>query len=193
MGQGLARLPGDERCRELFAPAAAACHRCYRRLWTISRLPFDECGLTECGAGPACLPSAFEMNAGAKIWIWRPQADRLRFRWRRCFLRRSRGQTRSPALREAGLACGRRVAAFSRRVSLLGERNAVAATHIDHSDSFELGSDACTAGTACSTQLASFAPIAAKRAVVEHAHRRETLPQCSRRRAPPPGPYSASP
>ena len=34
----------------------------------------------------------------------------------------------------------RRVAAFSQRVSVLGERNAVAATHIDHSDVSELGS-----------------------------------------------------
>ena len=44
MGQGLARRGGDERGRELPPAAAAACHRCYRRLWTISRLPFDECG-----------------------------------------------------------------------------------------------------------------------------------------------------
>ena len=46
----------------------------------------------------------------------------------------------SPHWERQALACGRRVSAFSQRVSELGERNAVAATHIDHSKLSELGS-----------------------------------------------------
>ena len=94
---------GDERGRELPPAAAAACHRCYRRLWTISRLPFRRMRRSQ-SAAPDLPAQRFRHERGAKIWIWRPQADHSKIPkdfWERVW------QTRSPALREAGFGIGR--------------------------------------------------------------------------------------
>ena len=133
MGQGLA--PAE--------PATSAAASCLlrRRRRAIGAIvvcgpslgcPFDECGAHRVRRR-TCLPSAFDMNAGLKFGFGGHRQIVPRFR------RTSGSGSGKRALRiarEAGLACGRRVAAFSQRVSVLGERNAVAATHIDHSDQF---------------------------------------------------------
>ena len=125
---------GDERCRELLAAAAAACHRCYRRLWTISRLPFRRMRRSQ-SAAPDLPAQRFRHERGAKIWIWRPQADRSKIPkdfWEPIW------QTLSRIAR--GRLGMRRVAAFSRQVSLLGNRNAFAATLLTIRTVPELGS-----------------------------------------------------
>ena len=188
MGQGLARA-------EAATSAAASCLR--RRRRPIRGLSSHVHAALRrmrpvLGAGPPALPACpdHEMNAGLRVWIWRPRQIVPRFR--RTSGSRS-GKRALPALREAGLACGRRVAASSRRVSLLGERNA-AAQHILIIRNF-----LSSAASVCSCKprlqhkgLARRLHQSPRSARSEHAHRRETRPQCSRRRAPPPGPSSAS-
>ena len=100
MGQGLARA-------EAATSAAASCLR-RRRRRAIGAIvvcgpslgcPFDECGAHRVRRRTS---QRFRHERGAKTWIWRPQADRSKIPkdvWEWVW------QTRSPALREAGLAC----------------------------------------------------------------------------------------
>ena len=136
MGQGLARA-------EAATSAATSCFL-RRRRRAIGAIvvcgPFLGCLLDECGqrSAPDLLP-AIEMSreTGAEFWVWTSQASRAKIPKD---VREAICQTRSP-----GIARGRLGMRTSRRsvlpsVSLLGERNAVAATHIDHSKLSELGS-----------------------------------------------------
>ena len=133
MGQGLAPA-------EPATSAAASCLR-RRRRRAIGAIvvcgPFLGCPFDECGAHRvADLPAQrFRHERGAKIWIWRPQADRSKIPkdfWEPIW------QTLSRIAR--GRLGMRRVAAFSRQVSLLGNRNAFAATLLTIRTVPELGS-----------------------------------------------------
>ena len=191
MGQGLA--PAE--------PATSAAASCLlrRRRRAIGAIvvcgpslgcPFDECGAHS--AAPDLPAQRFRHERGAKIWIWRPQADRSKIPkdfWERVW------QTRSPALREAGLACGRRVAAFSQRVSLLGERKQSKSIDYIRAQSCELVGHGCNPAAprldCISRKPRGTRAVTRRRSEPSHssAHR---CKQCSRRRAPPPGRYSSS-
>ena len=136
MGQGLARA-------EAATSAAASC-LLRRRRRAIGAIvvcgpslgcPFDECGAHRVRRR-TCLPSAFDMNAGLKFGFGGHRQIVPRFR------RTSGSRSGERALR--GIARGRlgmrRVAAFSRQVSLLGNRNAFAATLLTIRTVPELGS-----------------------------------------------------
>ena len=149
MGQGLA--PAE--------PATSAAASCLlrRRRRAIGAIvvcgpslgcPFDECGAHRVRRR-TCLPSAFDMNAGLKFGFGGHRQIVPRFR------RTSgsgSGKRALPHCERQALALRTPVAAFSQRVSLLGERNAVAQHILTIRTVSELGSDACAGNNACSTK-----------------------------------------
>ena len=161
MGQGLARA-------EAATSAAASC-LLRRRRRAIGAIvvcgpslgcPFDECGAHRVRRR-TCLPSAFDMNAGLKFGFGGHRQIVPRFR--RTFGSGS-GKHALPHCERQALALRTPVAAFSQRVSLLGERNAVA-QHIltIRTVLSSAATRALETTPAAPRACRRFAPIAAKR------------------------------